>query len=648
MPKKVRILEQIGAKSLLLPELINRALAANDRVKYYVELLQMAAAHAQAPNQRTNNLHDERVASGVDAANFDQIVEESRALSPDLFLIPSASKVFELLVSDLHQMLEPLHVAATSDPELRKRVEVYMHRLAEGIARTSRCDDDHVSTRVLEALARRGTVSHDSVHQLITDLHWELNHLQAGVAVESIDGARVHGLSDGDRVLVRAFMKGVNETAPLKFDHEGLGTTASRDDERLSIQNDLGTGDAHVVVLYVSDLTATVVYTDAHPPRAAFLRQMLEPHDVKWDSAAGDAGGGYEMHVGRFTATNRDDLERYLTFFGSRLVFLVDWNRARKRLARFVKMADAVMLLKWAADNNVGHRAFLQAGDVRLIHTAIERAAPRQMRIGARLDELLGREPACAFLMTVLAIASDGLTNHRSMGLIEDEIEAELLTYLQTTDQVVLTAVADHANLVSALSDRLRDALVRLRGHGIVEDAARTADLAKAWEHRAAEIVRRSIRLLAQTNDGHDLRRLLLEANAAADVLEQAAFTLTLVPPQSDHKGVALLDDLANLVNQSAREYVRCIEDARDIRRAPTRPDLERFLVAVDRLADLQRQCDTAERVIEATLLHGSGDFRELHVLSTMARAFRQAVESLARCSVIVHDYVLASTASGR
>src|SRR5688500_9622841 len=248
MPKKVRILEQIGAKSLLLPELINRALAANDRVKYYVELLQMAAAHAQAPNQRTNNLHDERVASGVDAANFDQIVEESRALSPDLFLIPSASKVFELLVSDLHQMLEPLHVAATSDPELRERVEVYMHRLADGIARTSCCDDDHVSSLVLEALARRGTVSHDSLHQLIPDLHWELNHLQAGVAVESIDGARVHGLSDGDRVLVRAFMKGVNETAPLKFDHEGLGTTASRDDERLSIQNDLGTGDAHVVV----------------------------------------------------------------------------------------------------------------------------------------------------------------------------------------------------------------------------------------------------------------------------------------------------------------------------------------------------------------------------------------------------------------
>jgi hypothetical protein len=47
-------------------------------------------------------------------------------------------------------------------------------------------------------------------------------------------------------------------------------------------------------------------------------------------------------------------------------VFLIDWNRARKRLGRFLKKTDAIDVLKWAADHNVSHRAFLQFGDVRL------------------------------------------------------------------------------------------------------------------------------------------------------------------------------------------------------------------------------------------------------------------------------------------
>ena len=40
MPTKVAIIEQIGEKGLLLPELVNRGLAANDRLKYYLTLLQ--------------------------------------------------------------------------------------------------------------------------------------------------------------------------------------------------------------------------------------------------------------------------------------------------------------------------------------------------------------------------------------------------------------------------------------------------------------------------------------------------------------------------------------------------------------------------------------------------------------------------------
>jgi hypothetical protein len=78
-------------------------------------------------------------------------------------------------------------------------------------------------------------------------------------------------------------------------------------------------------------------------------------------------------------------------------VFLIDWNRARKRLCRFVRKADAIELLKWAAVNNIGHEAFLKTGDIKLIHTALERAGSTHVHYGARLDEILGVTARSAF-----------------------------------------------------------------------------------------------------------------------------------------------------------------------------------------------------------------------------------------------------------
>ena len=52
-------------------------------------------------------------------------------------------------------------------------------------------------------------------------------------------------------------MAGLNRTAPLKFDHPGLATTATRAGVRLVIQNDIGMTDAHVIVLHVEGLTVS-------------------------------------------------------------------------------------------------------------------------------------------------------------------------------------------------------------------------------------------------------------------------------------------------------------------------------------------------------------------------------------------------------
>lgn len=47
-------------------------------------------------------------------------------------------------------------------------------------------------------------------------------------------------------------MRGVRRTrAYSKLDHPGLETAATRDGDRLLIQNDIGTNDAHVLVIQV-------------------------------------------------------------------------------------------------------------------------------------------------------------------------------------------------------------------------------------------------------------------------------------------------------------------------------------------------------------------------------------------------------------
>jgi hypothetical protein len=445
MAPKIGIIEQLGESGLFLPELINRGLMARDKLKYYVSLLQAAHVYAQSPHHPAPTLRGEREASGNRRRRpgsdcpGEPLDRRQHRLDPGR--APDSG-------ADLRQSAPDAAAAPRGGggaAGMRERFEIYQARLDQQIAGAPPCHDDQMTAAAIEALARRTENGHDSVNQLAMDLQWELNRLNGSVSLESVDGATTYSLTTADRALVHAFMTGVNETSRLKFDRPGLGTTATRDSNQLTIQNDLGSSEVHVIVVHVRELTATVIYTDIHRARIRFLHDLLRPHDIHWETPSVAAGATYEMSVGSYTATSQAALEAFLTFLGSRLVFLLEWNRARKRLARFVKNSEAVALLRWAADNNVGHHAFLQAGDVRLITTALERATPSQVRFGARLDELLGPDAARLFLMSVLGIVSAGMSGGRSMRLIEDEIEAELLTHLRHDDRSVLGAAAEHA-----------------------------------------------------------------------------------------------------------------------------------------------------------------------------------------------------------
>jgi uncharacterized protein Yka (UPF0111/DUF47 family) len=111
---------------------------------------------------------------------------------------------------------------------------------------------------------------------------------------------------------------------------------------------------------------------------------------------------------------------------------------------------------------------------------------------------------------------------------------------------------AEHAMLVTTLGDRMRRALMRLKA-GLAEDVERTAELAKEWETRADDIVRRTVRSSEQAGERPELRRLITEAHNAADALEDTAFLLTFIGPAADATGIALLDELSDVVARYAK-----------------------------------------------------------------------------------------------
>src|SRR5262245_14440633 len=101
MSSKVAIIERIGEDGLLLPVVITRALAANERVRYYLALLQAAHAYATARSRPAPSLRAQREASGVSDRSFDHIVEDSSTIGAHSLHVPRAASILEQLFEEL-------------------------------------------------------------------------------------------------------------------------------------------------------------------------------------------------------------------------------------------------------------------------------------------------------------------------------------------------------------------------------------------------------------------------------------------------------------------------------------------------------------------------------------------------------------------
>jgi uncharacterized protein Yka (UPF0111/DUF47 family) len=639
---KTQVLEAIGETELGRSSAIRAALAPHDRLKYCFSLLQMAAAHADRPDQPAATLRRERLACGIEDSSWDEMVAAARR-EGECYKVPGWAKLREQITQDMRVMAAPMG-------------DKFAGRLADLLAELPPSQPEQLSASAISGITRAGRGKTHSLHQLVMDLHKALNTMQAELAEERLDGAAVYGIEDADRPLIAAFMAGVNRTAPLKFNHPGLDTTATRSGSTLVIQSDIGTTDAHVIVIHVEGLAVRLTYTDVHAERLDFLKNMLARFKLTWEEErtkqiSGLAEGGlFQLATGNFQAKDDAELRAYLEHLGSRLVFLIDWNRARKQLRGFLRGSERVALLAWAAEAEVGHRGFLELGGARLINAAIEAAASSAMHFGDRLCDVLGDETAQSFLRFVLRTAAEGLRDHVSPGLIQDRVRTELQTHISSEGKRLLELASEHAGMIFEIASLVRDGIQEIEPPGGSSDGEgerlrKLARRARKFEHDADQMVITGRECARRRPEYAPLFRVIESADDAADELEEVAFLLELLGEMN--AGGEVLDSLAALADllvAGAQEWIKALGHAAHVSRGTgAQEDAGDFLTAIDGLLEIEHQADDAERTFTHIAVQRARDFRQLYLYAAMAGSLEAAADSLKGAGLIARDYLLGS-----
>jgi len=626
--EKENAVASLGQSTLLLPAWVKAALQANDRLKLYLSVLQSAAQRAANPAVPSSDWSREIAHLGLRDATWLKDVVTTAYLQDRTLIVPEISLWLAALASDLSIMARPLcDVAEHKNADLVVRRDRWLKRIED------LNDEEGLSPQALNDLTHGNRQGSDSFHLLVMDLHKQLNAMAVVVATEDVDGAHVWQVEDADRPLIRAFMRGLARTAALKFSHPGLDTAVTRDGKRLLIQNDIGTNDAHVLVIEVQERSIHLTYSDLHVPRFGFFRQMLEGVGFEWTvfdprtTAGLNQGKPYQVGNAVFTAADDEALQEALEAVASRIVFVIDWNRARKRLQEFVRKPVAVAVLRDAADNDLGHMAWLLAGGEQLIYEAMQAVDADAFRIGDRLDQVLGEAATQAFLQDLLRVASVKLRQQQPVALIADEARLLLARVLQRRT-FEFDLLAEHAAYCHALALALSEAL---------EFACTTADgvqRAKNWERKADHLLMEARRRAERQPRWLPMVQLLDDMDDIADALEEATFihSMTLTQPLAGLPAAvnAVLGELADTTLAAIQDQIKAIEIARHMSEHTEPADSEAFLQALWRMLRAERICDDLLRSARARIVQTLHATPALFSLATeLAATIEKATDSL-------------------
>jgi uncharacterized protein Yka (UPF0111/DUF47 family) len=638
MVAKKEMIKEIGQDEIILPEIIISALIANDRIKYFLALLQSAAQRAEHPNQKFNPLREERESSQEGDPRYDIVIGGTQKVSEGDYSIPLYNNIMLEIKYNLDAMILPLLIHGDENlVDFQERA----HRLLEGIPTPT----EVVPKSKIQSITAGIRDGPDSIHLLVMDIHRALNSLQANIAQEDIEGAKAYLLGEGDRELVASFMEGLNRTAPLKFEHPGLGTTATRTGDKLVIQNDVGETESHLMIVNITGMKVSIVQTDVHLPRVMFFQGLFESFGVNWEDTLSRLPeketvekSVYHLSRGHFEAKDREQLKDFLRFFASRIVFLIDWNRARKKLQIFLPRKEAIDALTWAAENEVGHRGFLKLGGDQLIFEALEMAPRLPLRYGEPLYQALGRQRALEFFKSALAKSSNDLQAQRPIRLIKDELKLELLNYFRPAPQELIALCIEHAKLTFEVSATLRGAIQSLVQGADRSQMEKDAGRSKAWEKDADNIVSR-VRTLAKSIDvAVPFVELVVNADDATDFLEEAMFLVTLFPDTDPSPLFKELGKIADIATASCQEFIKSLYAAEHAYDRCAQNEMLRFLDPVDKVIELEERCDQAIRHAMAAILRDPSDLRSTILAFEVARNIEESTNSMMKAAYLLKE----------
>jgi len=641
---KTRIIEELGQGDILLPKLVAEGLAANDRIKVRMSALQAAAHHARDPDRPASDLSVESRTAGIAPAAIATLIGGAHMIGQDRLAAPNLAKLMKEIQDDAAAMIRAVDAGA---PDEGRKANARLDTIrSAGLL-------EAVSEIEIARIARLTGLTEtagDSLHRLVMDLHKQLNKLAASCSEEALDGAHVFGLHGEDRAAVAAFMKGLNATRGLKFNHPGLDTTATRAGGRLLIQNDIGTTDAHVVVIAVKKNAVTVTYTDVHLARAKFFISLFDKFEATWSGLDRHTAAGlgeensFYLVTGQFQADHAADRNAFLAAVGAARVFLIDCNKARKLLRSWVAKDDAARILEWAARHRIGHRGFLELGGNELLGSAVRNAAPSRIGFGERLDQALGRAAAIDFLKAAMRASTEALLAGRSVRTVRDQIEADLVRHLERVDGALLAAVLRQTGLAHDLVTAIARHVAALRA-GQPADGKLLAERCAAIEQKADRIALESRMEVDRLDARPVIGQLVDRVEEAIDELEQAAFIASLLPELSDPALLASLAELCVVAATAAETVASGVAASMDVPEGQ-RIDSEDALAAVSRLIDSEHEADARERATTTLVFRGGFDVATSLAVIELARAIERATDRFAAFGHLLRRHVMIDLAA--
>ena len=636
---KSEIIRELGQTDILLPALVADGLAANDRIKVRMSALQAAAQHAREPGRPATDLSVECHTAKIAPASLASVIGGAHLVAAGRFAAPDLARLMSDISDDAATMVRAVMAGSKAEGEAAQ-ARLAAIKTAGQLEAASEIEFARIAR--MTAVAQEGA---DSLHRLVMDLHKLLNRLAADCSEEIIAGAHAFGLHAEDRLAVESFMRGVEETRALKFNHPGLDTMAMRTGNRLLIQNDIGTTDAHVMVIAIEQNTVTVTYSDVHLPRAKFFIALLDRFPAKWSGLDRHAAAGlgeenaFFLVTGTLCAESTTDRDTFLAALGASLVFLIDWNKARKLLRSWVAKDDAVRILDWAARHRIGHRGFLELGGNDLLGAAVRNAAPSRIGFGERLDQALGRVAAIDFLKSALRHSTEALRAGRSARLARDQIEADLVRHLERVDSALLAVVLRQVGLAHDIAADICRHIATLRA-GRPVDGKKLADRAGHIEQKADLIAIEARKEVVRLGAKPVVEQLIDRVEETVDELEQAAFVASLAPPGMSAALAAPLCELCAIAVQATEAAASGLAAAIEVPQGH-RADSEDALAAVVHLIDAEHAADTKERAITALVFAGEFDVATSLRVLELARAIERATDRLAGFGHLLRRHIM-------